>query len=209
MAVTSFPAAALPPRPPHRRGPTLRECVLLHAVARLVLHPHITNIQASWVKMGPQAAGQLLAAGCNDMGGSIMNESITRAAGERVLLGGRGKGGKGWGRRITRDTAGAVCTSTTSMHVGGCPTPDCSSATGPSMLAVTSPLSAIWPACRAGAAYGQELPPAQMEEIIRAAGRQPRQRTTLYATPGPGQQAASFAAGPLQPVVQPSAASRK
>jgi FO synthase len=56
--------------------------VLLHAVARLVLHPAITNIQASWVKMGPQAAGQLLAAGCNDMGGSIMNESITRAAGE-------------------------------------------------------------------------------------------------------------------------------
>lgn len=65
----------------HRRGPTLRECVLLHAVSRLVLHPLISNIQASWVKMGPQAAGRLLAAGCNDMGGSIMNESITRAAG--------------------------------------------------------------------------------------------------------------------------------
>lgn len=58
--------------------------MLLHAVSRLVLHPHITNIQASWVKMGPQQAGRLLAAGCNDMGGSIMNESITRAAGARV-----------------------------------------------------------------------------------------------------------------------------
>lgn len=46
-----------------RRGPTLRECVLMHAVARLALHPHITNIQASWVKMGPQRAAQLLAGG--------------------------------------------------------------------------------------------------------------------------------------------------
>eukprot|EP00775_Hariotina_reticulata_P006598 gene6598-6826_t len=64
-----------------RRGPTLRECVLLHAVSRLVLHPVIRNIQASWVKMGPDRAAALLAAGCNDMGGSIMNESITRAAG--------------------------------------------------------------------------------------------------------------------------------
>jgi 2-iminoacetate synthase ThiH len=64
-----------------RRGPTLRECVLLHAVSRLVLHPVISNIQASWVKMGPDRAAALLAAGCNDMGGSIMNESITRAAG--------------------------------------------------------------------------------------------------------------------------------
>lgn len=47
-----------------RRGPTLRECVLMHAVARLALHPHITNIQASWVKMGPQRAAQLLAGEC-------------------------------------------------------------------------------------------------------------------------------------------------
>lgn len=69
-----------------RRGPSLRECVLLHAVARLALHPVITNIQASWVKMGPEAAGQLLAAGCNDMGGTIMNESITRAAGTGRLV---------------------------------------------------------------------------------------------------------------------------
>ncbi|KAJ7564639.1 hypothetical protein O6H91_02G027500 [Diphasiastrum complanatum] len=64
-----------------RKGPTKRECVLMHAVARLVLHPLITNIQASWVKMGPSGAQALLLAGCNDMGGSLMNESITRAAG--------------------------------------------------------------------------------------------------------------------------------
>jgi FO synthase len=64
-----------------RRGPTLHEAILMHSVARLVLDPYITNIQASWVKMGPQWASQLLQAGCNDMGGSIMNESITRAAG--------------------------------------------------------------------------------------------------------------------------------
>ncbi|KAG7675049.1 hypothetical protein KSW81_002553 [Nannochloris sp. 'desiccata'] len=64
-----------------RAGPTLRECILMHAIARLALHPYITNIQASWVKMGPNRAAQLLAAGCNDMGGVLMNESITRAAG--------------------------------------------------------------------------------------------------------------------------------
>lgn len=65
-----------------RRGPTLREAVLMHAIGRLVLHPHITNIQASWVKMGPEMAGSvLLHAGCNDMGGVLMNESITKAAG--------------------------------------------------------------------------------------------------------------------------------
>ena len=64
-----------------RRGPTFRECVLMHAVARLVLDPVITNIQASWVKMGPAGAALLLDAGANDMGGVLMDESITRAAG--------------------------------------------------------------------------------------------------------------------------------
>ena len=63
-----------------RRGPTLREVLVMHAVARLVLYPWINNIQASWVKMGPAWAGELLGVGCNDMGGSIMNESITRCA---------------------------------------------------------------------------------------------------------------------------------
>jgi FO synthase len=64
-----------------RRGPTLREAILLHAVSRLVLHPLITNIQASWVKMGPVGIVACLQAGCNDSGGTLMNESITRAAG--------------------------------------------------------------------------------------------------------------------------------
>jgi FO synthase len=64
-----------------RRGPTFREAVLMHAASRLVLHPHITNIQTSWVKMGPEGAAACLNAGANDLGGTLMNESISRAAG--------------------------------------------------------------------------------------------------------------------------------
>ena len=64
-----------------RRGPTFREAVLMHAVARLVLHPLIGNIQTSWVKMGPEGVAACLRAGANDLGGTLMNESITRAAG--------------------------------------------------------------------------------------------------------------------------------
>jgi FO synthase len=64
-----------------RKGPTFREAVLMHAVARLVLHTHIPNIQASWVKMGHAGVQACLNAGCNDMGGTLMNESISRAAG--------------------------------------------------------------------------------------------------------------------------------
>jgi len=64
-----------------RMGPTWREALLMHAVARLVLHPVITNIQTSWVKMGPQGAEAALQAGANDLGGTLMDESITRAAG--------------------------------------------------------------------------------------------------------------------------------
>ena len=64
-----------------RRGPTFREAVLMHAVARLALHPYITNIQTSWVKMGPEGAAACLKAGANDLGGTLMNESISRAAG--------------------------------------------------------------------------------------------------------------------------------
>jgi FO synthase len=64
-----------------RRGATWREAVLMHAVARLVLHPVITNIQTSWVKMGTGGAAFCLQAGANDLGGTLMNESITRAAG--------------------------------------------------------------------------------------------------------------------------------
>ena len=64
-----------------RRGPTWREAVLMHAVARLALHPVIASIQTSWVKMGPEGAAACLQAGANDIGGTLMNESITRAAG--------------------------------------------------------------------------------------------------------------------------------
>jgi FO synthase len=66
-----------------RRGPTLREAVLMHAVARLVFHPVITNIQTSWVKMGIEGAKACLRAGANDLGGTLMNESISRAAGAK------------------------------------------------------------------------------------------------------------------------------
>ena len=64
-----------------RSGPTLREAVLMHAVARLALHPLIRNVQTSWVKMGPKGAALCLQAGANDLGGTLMYESITRAAG--------------------------------------------------------------------------------------------------------------------------------
>jgi FO synthase len=53
----------------------------MHAVARLALHPLIRNIQTSWVRMGPAGAALALRAGANDLGGTLMNESITRAAG--------------------------------------------------------------------------------------------------------------------------------
>jgi FO synthase len=113
-----------------RLGPTFREAVLMHAVARLALHPVMTNIQTSWVKMGPDGAAACLRAGANDLGGTLMNESITRAAGAR---------------------------------------------------------------------HGEEMPPATMEEIVAAVGRQSRQRTTLYGGVPLERRLASFAAGPLQP----------
>ena len=64
-----------------RKGPTWREAILMHAVSRLALHPLITNIQVSWVKMGGEGSKASLLAGANDMGGTLMNESISRAAG--------------------------------------------------------------------------------------------------------------------------------
>jgi FO synthase len=117
-----------------RRGPTFREGLLVHAIGRLALHPWITNIQASWVKLGLDGASAALRAGVNDLGGTLMNESISRAA---------------------------------------------------------------------GASHGQELPPEQMEEAIRAAGRRPRQRTTLYGTPPADRVAASFGAPPLAEPLNP------
>ena len=64
-----------------RSGPTFGETLLVHAVARLALHPWITNIQVSWVKLGAEGAAAALRAGVNDLGGTLMNESISRSAG--------------------------------------------------------------------------------------------------------------------------------
>jgi FO synthase len=89
--------------------------------------------------MGPEGAATCLASGANDLGGTLMNESISRSAGTR---------------------------------------------------------------------HGQELPPAKMEELISAAGRQPQQRTTLYGLVADGRRRASFAARALTPVVLTPAARR-
>lgn len=64
-----------------RSGPTWRETVLMHAVARIALDGAISNIQTSWVKLGPDGAAAMLQSGANDLGGTLMDESITRAAG--------------------------------------------------------------------------------------------------------------------------------
>jgi len=117
-----------------RRGPTFGEVLLVHAVARLALHPWITNIQVSWVKLGPDGVAAALRAGVNDLGGTLMNESISRAA---------------------------------------------------------------------GAEHGQEFAPEAMEALIRANGRVPRQRTTLYGDVPAERRAASFGAPPLAGPVNP------
>jgi FO synthase len=118
-----------------RPGPTFREAILMHAVGRLALHPWITNVQASWVKLGVEGAQAALKAGANDLGGTLMNESISRAA---------------------------------------------------------------------GAAHGQEMPPERMEEAIRAIGRTPRQRTTLYGIPPDERTERSYGAPPLAEPLNPS-----
>ncbi len=115
-----------------RKGPSFREAVLMHAVSRLVFNGLIDNIQASWVKMGEGGVLACLNAGANDLGGTLMNESITRAA---------------------------------------------------------------------GASHGQEASPAEMEQRIRAAGRQAKQRTTLYGEPSPQQRDRSWSAEPLTEIV--------
>ncbi|MBV8923927.1 MAG: 5-amino-6-(D-ribitylamino)uracil--L-tyrosine 4-hydroxyphenyl transferase CofH [Bradyrhizobium sp.] len=116
-----------------RPGPTFREAVIMHSVARLALHPLIPDIQTSWVKMGPTGAAVCLQSGANDLGGTLMNESISRAAGTQ---------------------------------------------------------------------HGQELPPRQMEALIRSIGREPMQRDTLYRPVPAERRAASMVAADLQPIVQ-------
>jgi FO synthase len=79
-----------------RRGPTFREALLMHAVGRIAYRGFIDNIQASWVKLGPEGARQTLLAGANDLGGTLMDENISRAA------------GAAHGQRMDRDTFAAV-----------------------------------------------------------------------------------------------------
>ena len=64
-----------------RRGPTFREVVLMHAVGRIAYDGSIPHIQASWVKLGAGGVRQLLRSGVDDLGGTLMDESISRAAG--------------------------------------------------------------------------------------------------------------------------------
>ncbi len=64
-----------------RRGPTFREVLLMHAVGRIAYRGWIDNVQASWVKCGVVGARQILQAGANDLGGTLMDENISRAAG--------------------------------------------------------------------------------------------------------------------------------
>ena len=64
-----------------RRGPTFREALLMHAVGRIVYGELVPNVQVSWVKMGVEGSRQALRAGVNDLGGTLMDENISRAAG--------------------------------------------------------------------------------------------------------------------------------
>ncbi len=80
-----------------RRGPTFREAVLMHAVGRIAYHGWIHNIQASWVKLGMDGAAQMLQAGVNDLGGTLINENISRAA------------GASHGQEVTEDDLAALC----------------------------------------------------------------------------------------------------
>ena len=81
-----------------RRGPTFREALLMHAVGRIAYHGWIHNIQASWVKLGMAGAAQMLRAGVNDLGGTLINENISRAA------------GASHGQEATEDDLRALCT---------------------------------------------------------------------------------------------------
>jgi len=79
-----------------RRGPTFGELLAMHAVGRIALHPWFENVQVSWVKAGPAGVIEALAAGVNDLGGTLMNESISRAA------------GAGWGQELAPERLEAL-----------------------------------------------------------------------------------------------------
>ena len=91
-----------------RRGPTFREAVLMHAVGRIAYHGHIDNIQASWVKIGARRrAPSCCRRACNDLGGTLMDENISRAAG-RIARPGHGRGRLPRPRRAPRPHARAA-----------------------------------------------------------------------------------------------------
>ncbi len=91
-----------------RRGPTFREALLMHSVGRIAYHGWIDNIQVSWVKMGHGGAAQILQAGANDLGGTLMDENISRAAGASHGTMMDEDGFRGWveplGRRLEQRT---------------------------------------------------------------------------------------------------------
>ncbi|UAL28736.1 bifunctional FO biosynthesis protein CofGH [Nocardioides rotundus] len=64
-----------------RPGPTLRDNLAVHAVARILLHGRIRNVQTSWVKLGEDGTRRMLTGGANDLGGTLMEETISRMAG--------------------------------------------------------------------------------------------------------------------------------
>ena len=64
-----------------RPGPTLRDNLAVHAVSRILLHGRIDSIQTSWVKLGVEGTRLMLQSGCNDLGGTLMEETISRMAG--------------------------------------------------------------------------------------------------------------------------------
>jgi FO synthase len=66
-----------------RPGPTVQENRAVHAMARLLLHGAIDNIQCSWVKLGTEGCQQVLTGGANDIGGTLMEETISRMAGSQ------------------------------------------------------------------------------------------------------------------------------
>jgi 7,8-didemethyl-8-hydroxy-5-deazariboflavin synthase CofH subunit/7,8-didemethyl-8-hydroxy-5-deazariboflavin synthase CofG subunit len=91
-----------------RRGPTFREALLMHAVGRIAYRGWIHNIQVSWVKMGRGGSQQILQAGANDLGGTLMDENISRAAGATHGTGMDEAGFRSWvepiGRRLEERT---------------------------------------------------------------------------------------------------------
>jgi FO synthase len=101
-----------------RRGPTFRESVLMHAVARIAYDGLVDNIQASWVKLGADGVRQLLQAGVNDLGGTLMDETISRSAGAS-----HGQGMEEDGFREIVEPIGRTLVQRTTLYEPVAPTP--------------------------------------------------------------------------------------